>query len=79
MDIPSLVMKAASELRTMYGEHLEYLGEFQGAQAYYYRFPDDVDVGFPSVYLLKDEELTEIGGFFAMEILDSFIEDVDEV
>ncbi len=79
MNIPSQVMKAASELRAMYGERVEYLGEFQGAQAYYYRFPDDVDAGFPSVYLLKDGELTEIGGFFALEILDSFIEDVDEV
>lgn len=79
MNIPSQVMNAASELRSMYGEHVEYLGEFQGAQAYYYRFPDDADAGFPAVYLLKDGELTEIGGFFALEILDSFFEDVDEV
>ncbi len=47
-------------------------------QAYYYHYPDDVSVGFPSVYLLKDDEMTEIGGFFALEILESFIEDVDE-
>lgn len=32
-------------------------------QAYYYHYPDDVSVGFPSVYLLKDDEMTEIGGF----------------
>jgi len=79
MNIPSKVMNAASELRAMYGEHVEYLGEFQGAQAYYYHFPDDVDAGFPSVYLLKDGELTEISGPFALEILDLFFEDVDEV
>lgn len=79
MNIPSQVMNAASELRAMYGEHVEYLGEFQGAQAYYYHFPDDVDAGFPSVYLLKDGELTEISGPFALEILASFFEDVDEV
>lgn len=77
-DIPSQVMNAASVLREMYGEHVEYLGEFQGAQAYYYHYPDDVSVGFPSVYLLKDDEMTEIGVFFALEILESFIEDVDE-
>lgn len=79
MNIPSQVMNAASELRTMYGEHVEYLGEFQGAQAYYYHYPDDVDAGFPSVYLLKDGEMTEVGGFFALEILESFVEDVDEL
>lgn len=79
MNIPSLVMKAASELRAMYGEHVEHLGEFQGAQAYYYHYPDDITAGFPSVYLLKDGELTEISGFFALEILDSFFEDVNEV
>lgn len=79
MNIPSQVMNAASELRAMYGEHVEYLGEFQGAQAYYYHYSDDVDAGFPSVYLLKDGELTEISGPFALEILDSFFEDVDEV
>ncbi len=79
MNIPSQVMKAASELRAMYGEHVEYLGEFQGAQAYYYHYPDDIDVGFPSVYLLKGGELTEISGHLALEILDSFIEDVDEI
>ena len=79
MNIPSQVMKAASELRAMYGEHVEYLGEFQGAQVYYYHYPDDIDVGFPSVYLLKGGELTEISGHLALEILDSFIEDVDEI
>lgn len=79
MNIPSQVMNAASELRAMYGEHVEYIGEFQGAQAYYYHYPDDVDAGFPSVYLLKGGELTEISGLFALEILDSFFEDVDEV
>ena len=79
MNIPSQVMNAASELRAMYGEHVEYLGEFQGAQAYYYHYPADVEPGFAAVYLLKDGELTEISGPFALEILDSFFEDVDEV
>lgn len=79
MNIPSQVMSAASELRAMYGEHVEYLGEYQGARAYYYHYPEDVDAGFPSVYLLKGGEVTEIGDFFALEILDSFVENVSEV
>ena len=79
MTIPQKVMDAAAELRAMYGEHVEHLGEFQGAQAYYYHFPDDVTVGFPCVYLLKEGKLTEIGGFFALDIPGSFFKDVEEV
>lgn len=79
MQIPVQVIEAASMLRRMYGEHVEYLGEYQGAQAYYYRFPEDVTAGFPWVYLLKGGEVTEISGYLALEIIDSFFEDVEEV
>lgn len=46
-DIPSQVMNAASVLREMYGEHVEYLESSRVRQAYYYHYPDDVSVGFP--------------------------------
>lgn len=79
MNIPSQVMNAASELRSMYGEHVEYLGEFQGAQAYYYHYPDDVTAGVCPVYLYDGTTVDEVTGDIAMNILDSLIEDVDEV
>lgn len=79
MNIPSQVMNAASELREMYGEHVEYLGEFQGAQAYYYHYPDDVTAGVCPVYLYDGTTVDEVTGDIAMNILDSLVEDVDEV
>lgn len=79
MKIPEKVRQAAQYLVEMYGDHIEHLGQYQGAEAFYYRFPDDADAGFPTVYLLKDDELTEISDFFALEIIDSFFENVDEI
>lgn len=79
MKTPAKIKEAARYLVERYGDRIEYLGQYQGAEAFYYHFPEDVDAGFPSVYLLKDDEVTEIGGFFALEILDSFIEDLGEV
>lgn len=79
MKIPSKVKQAAQYLIEMYGDHVEHLGQYQGAEAFYYHFPDDVDAGFPTVYLLKGDELTEVSDFFALEIIGSFIEDFGEV
>lgn len=78
MNIPSQVMNAASVLREMYGEHMEYLGKFQGAQAYYYHYPDYVTAGVCPVYLYDGTTVDELTGDIAMNILESFIEDVDE-
>lgn len=56
MDIPAKVRHAAQYLIDMYGDHIEHLGQYQGAEAFYYHFPDDITVGFPSVYLLKADK-----------------------
>ncbi len=79
MKIPAKVKEAAQYLIDMYGDRVEHLGQYQGAEAFYYHFPDDVDAGFPHVYLLKGDELTEITGFYALEIIGSFVEDFGEV
>ncbi|MBD5345467.1 MAG: hypothetical protein HDR90_10925 [Bacteroides sp.] len=79
MEIPTKVKEAAQYLIDIYGDHVEHLGQYQGAEAFYYRFPEDVDAGFPVVYLLKGNELTEVSDFFALEIIGSFIENVDEI
>lgn len=78
MDIPSKVIRAAQYLVEMYGDHLEHLGTYRGAEAFYYRFPDDVTAGFPPVYLIKDDKLKEVGGFEALEIIGSFVENFSE-
>lgn len=79
MKTPAKVKAAARYLVEMYGDHIEHLGQYQGAEAFYYHYPEDVDAGFPSVYLWKDEEVTEISDFFALEIIGSFIEDFGEI
>lgn len=71
-------MSAASELRAMYGEHVEYLGEYQGAQAYYYHYPEGVIAGVCPVYLYDGDSVDELTDDIAMNVLDSFFEDVDE-
>ncbi len=79
MNIPPQVMNAASELRAMYGEHVEYLGEFQGSHAYYYHYPDDITAGVCPVYLYDGTTVDEVTGDIAMNILDLLVEDVNEL
>lgn len=79
MDIPAQIRTAAQWLVEQYGDRIEHLGEYQGAQAYYYHFPDEITAGFPPVYLMRDDEITEVGGFEALEIIGSFVENLDEI
>ena len=78
MEIPAKVKQAAQYLIEMYGDHVEHLGQYQGAEAFYYHFPDDVTAGFPPVYLMKGDKLREVSGFEALEIIGSFVEDFSE-
>ena len=78
MEIPAKVRKAAQYLVEMYGDHIEHLGQYQGAEAFYYRFPYDVTAGFTPVYLVKVDKLREVGEFEALEIIGSFVENLSE-
>ena len=49
MEIPVKVRQAAQYLVKMYGDHLEHLGQYHGAEAFYYHFPDDVTAVPPGV------------------------------
>ena len=77
MKIPAKISKAARELIAMYGEHLAYLGEHDGSAVYQFKFPDGVHVGFPVLYLLKDDKVTELNGPESFDILDLFNEDAE--
>lgn len=79
MVIPVKVRQAAQYLVEMYGEHIEYLGQYQGAEAFYYHFPDDITAGYCPVYLLKNEQVDELTDLVAFEVINSFIKDFDEV
>lgn len=78
---PKPIQKAMEDWCKNYAGHIEYLGVYQGGDAYTYDFEnDDLEIGFPVVYLLNsDNTVEEIGGLEGLEICNSFVEDVDEV
>lgn len=79
MNIPEQVKKAAGSLVEMYGLSFDYLGKYQGKDAFQYRFPNDTDTGFPFVYLFDGVNVTEVTGFEALDIIGLFVENLDVV
>lgn len=77
-NIPELVKTAAKSLIDMYGDNFSYLGMYDGAEAYVYEFPEDSCTGFPFVYLLKDDIVTEVSGYIALHIIDLAAKDSSE-
>lgn len=73
--IPQIVKDAAKDLIKIYGDNIDFLGKYEGADAYIYHFPDDTSTGFPFVYIHKDDKVTEITGFEALDILRLFVKD----
>lgn len=63
-----------------YAGHIEYLGEYQGKGAYCYHFDEPVELGFPVVLLYGiDGEIEEISGPKSFKIIDSLVNDDDEI
>lgn len=69
---PQIVKNAARDLIKMYGDVIDYLGKYEGADAYMYHFPDDSCTGFPFVYLVKDGKVDVVNGFESLDIISSF-------
>ena len=78
MEIPAKVKEAAQYLIDIYGDHVEHLGQYQGAEAFYYRFPEDITAGYCPVYLYKSNKVDVLTGEVAYHVLLSFIEDFYE-
>ena len=76
---PQIVKDVASHLIEEYGDNFDYLGKYEGADVYMFKFQEDADTGFPFVYIHKDGKVTEITGFEALDIVSLLVEDVDEV
>lgn len=79
MKTPAKVKEAARYLIEMYGDHVEYLGQYQGAETFYYHYPEDITAGYCPVYLYKNGEVDELTGEVAYNVLGSFVKDVDEI
>ena len=58
-----------------YSGHIEYLGKYQGRNAYTYGFEDnDLNIGFPVVYILNgDNTVEEIDGFESFKVMNSLV------
>ena len=74
MEIPQAVIKKAQSLIGQYGFSIGYLGNYKNAEYYVFRFPDDTVTGFPFVYVYypQKEEVIEITGSDALEIIGEF-------
>jgi hypothetical protein len=77
-DIPIAVLDAAKYLIDMYGVNFDYLGRYNDADTYVYRFPEGSATGFPFVYLLKDNSVTEVTDFIALHIIGLLVNDTEE-
>lgn len=78
-NIPQIVKDAARDLIKMYGDAIDYLGKYEGADAYMYHFPDDSCTGYPFVYLVKDGKVDIVTESLALYIIGLFVENVDEL
>ncbi len=73
-EIPEKVIKKAQNLIDQYGQCIEYLGDYKNSEYYVFRFPDGTITGFPFVYVyfFQKDEVIEITGHDALEIIGVF-------
>ena len=70
MNIPEQVKNEARALIEQYGDTFEYLGIYEGQEAYVFKFPEDSCTGYPIVYLYD--------GPLSLDVIDSCIENIEE-
>lgn len=70
-NIPHPVLKAAKHLINHYGERLVLIGSYANQEVYVFSFPDDVETGFPFLYLLDEKKQTarEITGSETLDLI----------
>lgn len=71
-NIPAQVKKAAAELIEAYGDSIDYIGIYKSKQVYLYRFPEDIETGFPFYYLYDDKSVDVVTGFEALDLAQYF-------
>lgn len=69
--IPKSVLKAAKDLIYRYGERLVLVGRYNGQDVYVFSFPENVETGFPFLYLYDErrQSVFEVTGPEALEII----------
>lgn len=74
-NIPEIVKTKAQELIDIYGDGLKHIGKHRNSDVYLFCMPEDVDSGFPFVYLHHDDNVQEITGFEALDIVTLLVKD----
>lgn len=69
--IPEVVVEEAKDLIGLYGNNLEYFGEYEGYNVFGFVFPEGKETGFPFIYILDSENnsVLEVTGFRALDII----------
>lgn len=70
-EIPQAVKNEAIGLIELFGEKLQYIGQYKSRDAFLFMFPKNMLTGFPYVYLYDttEDKATEITGFEALNLL----------
>lgn len=76
MKAPDSLKKAAKQYIDLYGLDFDYLGIYQGEDAYTYHFPEGICAGFPVVYLVNDNQCSVITEPQSFDILNSIGENI---
>ena len=76
-EIPESVMHQANSLVELYGNNIEYLGEYMGTDVYRFVFPENSITGYPYVFLYDREDGTAdtITGLMAVDIISKFLKE----
>ena len=73
METPKAIKRAAAwYLKNFPKAKLEHLGTYKDAEAYCVQMPDNTKTGFPPVFLLRGNKVTEISGEQSLEVISSF-------
>lgn len=72
MEYPSKVREAAQWYLARFGEHLRYIGTRNNCAYYKFSLPSDAELGFPPVFKFDGQNVEQINGFDALDIINSF-------
>ena len=73
--IPEQILNAAQDLVGRFGNKLAFIGKQGDNSVYQFRFPKNLDTGFPYVYILEGDTVVSKTGFEALDIIKSLVKD----
>ena len=73
--IPEQIVNAAQELVNRFGNKLAFIGKQGDNSVYQFRFPKDLDTGFPFIYIMEGDTVISKTGFEALDIIKSLVKD----